>query len=148
MKLWCSLVYTQNTQSRLHQQGYNLKIVDEYIHRATRIPRSRLLQYKEKPEINWVPLKCPITTHHKWNIPMWQQTMQDLPLTSSSQTEYRLEEYSIHGQYNCSSSNIVYLIQCTRCPTGGLYIGETGQSPRERNTHHCYTITNTNWTHQ
>ncbi|OCT78073.1 hypothetical protein XELAEV_18029172mg [Xenopus laevis] len=32
-----------------------------------------------------------------------------------------LEEYSIHGHYNCSSSNVVYLIQCTKCITGGLY---------------------------
>ncbi|OCT99150.1 hypothetical protein XELAEV_18004941mg [Xenopus laevis] len=33
-----------------------------------------------------------------------------------------LQEYSMHGQYNCSSSNVVYLIQCTKCITGGLYI--------------------------
>ncbi|OCT74617.1 hypothetical protein XELAEV_18033603mg [Xenopus laevis] len=52
-----------------------------------------------------------------------------------------LEDYSIHGHYNCSS-NVVYLIQCTKCITGGLYIGETGQSLRKRNTHRRFTITN------
>ncbi|OCT60927.1 hypothetical protein XELAEV_18046951mg [Xenopus laevis] len=47
-----------------------------------------------------------------------------------------LEEYSIHGHYNCSS------IKCTKCTTGGLYIGETGQSLRKRNTPHQFTVTN------
>ncbi|OCT79412.1 hypothetical protein XELAEV_18026225mg, partial [Xenopus laevis] len=50
-----------------------------------------------------------------------------------------LEEYSIHGHYKCSSSDVVYVIQCTKCRTGGLYIGETGQSLRKRNTHHSFT---------
>ncbi|OCT64684.1 hypothetical protein XELAEV_18045781mg [Xenopus laevis] len=53
-----------------------------------------------------------------------------------------LEEYSIHGHYNGSSSNVVYLIQCTKYITLGLYIGETGQSLRKRNAHHPFTITN------
>ncbi|OCT56293.1 hypothetical protein XELAEV_18000323mg [Xenopus laevis] len=37
-------------------RGYNPIIVDQYIHAATRIPRSHLLQYKQKPEINQIPL--------------------------------------------------------------------------------------------
>ncbi|OCT85984.1 hypothetical protein XELAEV_18024154mg [Xenopus laevis] len=37
-------------------RGYNPMIVDQYIHAATRIPRSHLLQYKQKSEINRVPL--------------------------------------------------------------------------------------------
>ncbi|OCT91597.1 hypothetical protein XELAEV_18014656mg [Xenopus laevis] len=53
-----------------------------------------------------------------------------------------LEECSIHGHYSCSSSNVVYSIQCTKCITGGLYIGETGQSLRKRNIHHRFTVTN------
>ncbi|OCT91494.1 hypothetical protein XELAEV_18014550mg [Xenopus laevis] len=36
-------------------RGYNRMIVDQYIHAATRIPRTHLLQYKQKPEINRIP---------------------------------------------------------------------------------------------
>ncbi|OCT70871.1 hypothetical protein XELAEV_18037796mg [Xenopus laevis] len=36
-------------------RGCNPMIVDQYIHAATRIPRSQLLQYKQKPEINSFP---------------------------------------------------------------------------------------------
>ncbi|OCT65980.1 hypothetical protein XELAEV_18042234mg [Xenopus laevis] len=53
-----------------------------------------------------------------------------------------LDECSIRGHYNCSSSNVVHLIQCTKRITGGLYIGETVQSLRQRNTHHRFTVTN------
>ncbi|OCT59451.1 hypothetical protein XELAEV_18000873mg, partial [Xenopus laevis] len=37
-------------------RGYNPIIVHQYIHAATRIPRTHLLQYKQKPEMNRVPL--------------------------------------------------------------------------------------------
>ncbi|OCT80127.1 hypothetical protein XELAEV_18026936mg [Xenopus laevis] len=37
-------------------RGYNPMNVDQYIHAATKIPRSHLLQHKQKPEINRVPL--------------------------------------------------------------------------------------------
>ncbi|OCU02324.1 hypothetical protein XELAEV_18008087mg [Xenopus laevis] len=136
-------------------RGFNPMIEDQYIHAATRIPRSQLPQYKQKPEINRVPLvvtynpqlrtlrkiacqpkvtnnkKCLIAPHQKWNIPLCQKIMQNLPhiLTSDKIPILdTLEEYSIHNHYNCSSSNVVYLIQCTKCITGGLYIGETGLS--------------------
>ncbi|OCU00140.1 hypothetical protein XELAEV_18005928mg [Xenopus laevis] len=91
-------------------RGYNPMIVDQYINASTRILRTHLLQYKQKPEINRVLLVT--------------------------------QEYSTHGHYNCSSFNVVYFIQCTKCITGGLYIEETGQSLRKRNTHHRFTITN------
>ncbi|OCT98517.1 hypothetical protein XELAEV_18010752mg [Xenopus laevis] len=53
-----------------------------------------------------------------------------------------IEEYYIHGHYTCSSSNVVYAITCTKCPTRGIYIGETGQSLRKRTNHHRFTINN------
>ncbi|OCT95950.1 hypothetical protein XELAEV_18013642mg [Xenopus laevis] len=69
---------------------------------------------------------------------MWQKQCKTCPhiLTSDKiPIPDTLEEYSIHGHYKCSSSNVVYLIQCTKCISGGLYTGETGQSLRKRNTH-------------
>ncbi|CAI9601367.1 unnamed protein product, partial [Staurois parvus] len=33
---------------------------------------------------------------------------------------------NISGSYSCTSSNVVYLIQCRKCSKGS-YVGETGQ---------------------
>ncbi|CAI9600244.1 unnamed protein product, partial [Staurois parvus] len=34
--------------------------------------------------------------------------------------------FNISGSYSCTSSNVVYLIQCRKCNKGS-YVGETGQ---------------------
>ncbi|OCT92942.1 hypothetical protein XELAEV_18016010mg, partial [Xenopus laevis] len=47
---------------------------------------------------------------------------------------------TILDHYSCASSNVVYMITCTRCPTGGIYIGETGQKLRTRKNHHRHKI--------
>ncbi|OCT63768.1 hypothetical protein XELAEV_18044864mg [Xenopus laevis] len=46
--------------------------------------------------------------------------------------------YTILDHYSCASSNVVYMITCTRCSTGGIYIGETGQ--KLCMNHHRYKI--------
>ncbi|OCT83104.1 hypothetical protein XELAEV_18025643mg, partial [Xenopus laevis] len=51
--------------------------------------------------------------------------------------------YIILDHYSCASSNVVYMIKCTRCSTGGIYIGETGQKLHTRMNHHRHKI-NTN----
>ncbi|OCT83044.1 hypothetical protein XELAEV_18025580mg [Xenopus laevis] len=38
------------------------------------------------------------------------------------------DQVAIPNTQKCASSNVVYMITCTRCSTGGLYIGETGQT--------------------
>ncbi|OCU01161.1 hypothetical protein XELAEV_18006947mg [Xenopus laevis] len=48
--------------------------------------------------------------------------------------------YTILDHYWCASSNVVYMIICTRCYTGGIYIGETGQKLRTRMNHHRHKI--------
>ncbi|OCT80229.1 hypothetical protein XELAEV_18027041mg, partial [Xenopus laevis] len=40
--------------------------------------------------------------------------------------------YTILDHYSSASSNLVYMITCTRCSTGGIYIGETGPKLRTR----------------
>ncbi|OCT84288.1 hypothetical protein XELAEV_18022446mg [Xenopus laevis] len=177
-------------------RGYNPMIVDQYVHAATRIPRTHLLQYKQKPEINRVPQVVTYNPHlrtlrkiardlqDKLQDERLKSIFPDPPLLAFRQPPNlkslitrsallqptnngtypcgkkqcktcphiqtsdkipipdTLEEYSIHGHYNCSSSNVVYLIQCIKCITGGLYIGETWQSLRKRNKHDQFTITN------
>ncbi|OCT82620.1 hypothetical protein XELAEV_18025149mg, partial [Xenopus laevis] len=48
--------------------------------------------------------------------------------------------FTILDYYLCASSNVVYMIICTRCSTGGIYIGETGQKLRARMNHHRHKI--------
>ncbi|OCT95477.1 hypothetical protein XELAEV_18013161mg [Xenopus laevis] len=123
---WCKY-HLKTLKADFINRGYNPMILDQYIHAATRIPRSQLLQYKQKPEINRVPL----VVKYNPQLRTFRKIQTDkIPIPDT------LEEYSIHGHYNCSSSNVVYLIQSTKCITGGLYIEETGQSLRKINTHH------------
>ncbi|OCT86643.1 hypothetical protein XELAEV_18020327mg [Xenopus laevis] len=142
-------------------------IADQYIHAATRIPRTHLLQYKQymyNPQLRTLRkiardlqgtlhkdkrlksifpdpsllafrqppnLKSLITRSallqptKNGTYPCDKKQCKTCPhiLTSDKIPILdTLEEYSIHGHYNCSSSNVVYLIQCTKCITGGLYI--------------------------
>ncbi|OCT63630.1 hypothetical protein XELAEV_18044728mg, partial [Xenopus laevis] len=48
--------------------------------------------------------------------------------------------YTILDYYSCASSNVVYMITCTRCSTGGIYIGETGQKLHTRMNDHRHKI--------
>ncbi|OCT76179.1 hypothetical protein XELAEV_18031371mg [Xenopus laevis] len=48
--------HSKHSKQTFINRGYIPMIVDQYIHAATRIPRTHLLQYKQKPEINWVSL--------------------------------------------------------------------------------------------
>ncbi|OCT99416.1 hypothetical protein XELAEV_18005196mg [Xenopus laevis] len=48
--------------------------------------------------------------------------------------------YTILDHYSCASSNVVFMITCTRCSTGGIYIGETGQKLCTRMNHHRHKI--------
>lgn len=47
--------------------------------------------------------------------------------------------FNIMGSYSCTSSNVVYLIQCKRCSKGS-YVGETGQKLQARMNLHRHTI--------
>ncbi|OCT63798.1 hypothetical protein XELAEV_18044895mg, partial [Xenopus laevis] len=48
--------------------------------------------------------------------------------------------YIFLDHYSFASSNVVYMIACTRCSTGGIYIGETGQKLSTRMNHHRHKI--------
>lgn len=50
------------------------------------------------------------------------------------------QDYKIPGTFTCSTSNVVYLILCTKCPVRGLYVGETGQRLNARMRSHRHTI--------
>ncbi|XP_060137732.1 uncharacterized protein LOC118078985 isoform X3 [Zootoca vivipara] len=50
-------------------------------------------------------------------------------------------QHTISGLFNCSSSNIVYAIKCQQCPSA-LYIGQTGQTLRQRINGHKSDIRN------
>ncbi|XP_060137727.1 uncharacterized protein LOC132593050 isoform X9 [Zootoca vivipara] len=50
-------------------------------------------------------------------------------------------QHTISGLFNCSSSNIVYAIKCQQCPSA-IYIGQTGQTLRQRINGHKSDIRN------
>ena len=58
---------------------------------------------------------------------------------SSRQTR---KTYGIRGKLCCSSTNVVYSLQCLIC--NKQYIGETSTTPRERMNHHRSAIVNYN----
>ena len=41
--------------------------------------------------------------------------------------------HNITGQFNCKTTNIIYVITCNKCP-GKAYIGETSQSLRKHSS--------------
>ncbi|OCT98644.1 hypothetical protein XELAEV_18010880mg [Xenopus laevis] len=131
------------------------------------LPCVTLLDYKEKTENNRVPIV--VTYKPQLNIirkiardlqPMLhtdtrlKQIFPKLPLLSYRQPpnlrkmivrhqvaiQNTQKVYTILDHYSCASSNVVYMITCTRCSTGGKYIGETGQNLRTRMKHHRHRI--------
>ncbi|OCT98776.1 hypothetical protein XELAEV_18011011mg [Xenopus laevis] len=55
------------------------------------------------------------------------------------------DQVAIPNTQKCASSNVVYMITCTRCSTGGRYIGETGQKLSTRMKHHRHKINSKSW---
>ena len=53
---------------------------------------------------------------------------------------YRDDEptFNIFRHFSCSSSSVIYLIQCSSC--NSVYVGETGRALRERMTSHRFDI--------
>uniref|UniRef100_A0A8C8SIF0 Tyrosine-protein kinase receptor n=1 Tax=Pelusios castaneus TaxID=367368 RepID=A0A8C8SIF0_9SAUR len=51
--------------------------------------------------------------------------------------------YSIKGSFTCSCTNVIYATMCRKCPSA-LYIGQTGQSLRQRINGHKSDIRNCN----
>ncbi|OCT72881.1 hypothetical protein XELAEV_18035862mg [Xenopus laevis] len=46
--------------------------------------------------------------------------------------------------FACKKDNVVYLIMCLKCPTTGLYVGETGQTLRQQMNSHRFNIKHSN----
>jgi len=46
--------------------------------------------------------------------------------------------YKIHGKHNCTSKNVIYLIECAKCRI--QYIGQSGNTMRERLSGHLNDI--------
>ncbi|OCT65219.1 hypothetical protein XELAEV_18041458mg, partial [Xenopus laevis] len=103
------------------------------------------LDYKEKTENNRVPIV--VTYNPQLGLPPFLKNVtgrcetckyilcKDQVVIPNTQKVYTSLDY-----YSCASSNVVYMITCTKCSTGGIYIGETGQKLRTRMNHHRHKI--------
>lgn len=58
--------------------------------------------------------------------------------TSSFGSSHNNRKFRLHNKFTCASSNIVYLVTCTKCYK--QYVGETGRSLRDRITDHVSCI--------
>ncbi|OCT67969.1 hypothetical protein XELAEV_18039265mg [Xenopus laevis] len=102
-------------------QGYHPQVIDDQIHRATQIPRDTLLEDRKHQDTRL------------------KETYPELPLFSYRQPP-NLRKMIVRNHYSCASSNVVYIITCTRRSTGGIYIGKTEQKLRTRMNHHRHKI--------
>lgn len=50
------------------------------------------------------------------------------------------QDCKIPGIFTCTIPNVLYLIVWTKCPTGGLYLGEIGQKLRTKMNPHHHTM--------
>jgi len=58
--------------------------------------------------------------------------------SDSVRSSHNDRTYKLHNKFNCASTNIVYLVTCTKC--NKQYVGETGRSLRDRITDHVSCI--------
>ncbi|XP_059584800.1 uncharacterized protein LOC106739550 [Alligator mississippiensis] len=70
------------------------------------------------------------------------KTYQHISTTPTITTPHN-RAISIPGSYSCTSRNVIYLIQCTKCPDG-RYVGETKQQPHTRMNAHWKSIKDRN----
>ncbi|XP_056418825.1 uncharacterized protein LOC130359365 [Hyla sarda] len=62
-------------------------------------------------------------------------------ICTNSEASHNNKTYNIKGQYSCTTENVVYMIQCTKCDLG-CYIGETSQPLNKRMDLHRSSINN------
>ena len=60
--------------------------------------------------------------------------------TTTFHSYHQQKTFTIHGHINCNTSNVIYLITCTKCHK--QYVGETGRKLKTRITEHLHSIKN------
>ncbi|OCT67539.1 hypothetical protein XELAEV_18038837mg [Xenopus laevis] len=128
-------------------QAYHPQVIDDQIQRATHAPyRYRLkqiftelslLSYRQPPNLR--KMIVPKTTK-AGTFPCNSNRCETCKYILCKDQVAILNTQKVY--YSCASSNVVYMITCTRCSTGGIYIRETGQKYHHRykiNTKSCDT---------
>ncbi|XP_059576294.1 MORN repeat-containing protein 2 isoform X1 [Alligator mississippiensis] len=107
------------TDGYANKLNYNFKIQHRHApNLANLITRSKLPQAQNTPKGSrpCQDKKC--------------KTCQHISTTPTITTPHN-RAISIPGSYSCTSRNVIYLIQCTKCPDG-RYVGETKQQLHTR----------------
>ncbi|OCT82429.1 hypothetical protein XELAEV_18024959mg [Xenopus laevis] len=140
-------------------QGYHPQFIDDQIHRATQIPETHSWITKKRQKTtgkiarDLQPMlhtdtrlkqmfpKLPFLSYGQPPNLRKMIVRSALPKTTKAVAIPNTQKvYTILDYYLCASSNVVYMITCTRCSTGGIYIGETGQKLRTWMNHHRHKI--------
>ncbi|OCT67159.1 hypothetical protein XELAEV_18038441mg [Xenopus laevis] len=111
------------------------------LHTDTRLkqifPQLPLLSYRQPPNLSKMIVRSILPKTSKADVKPANTSCKDQVAILNTQ-----KVYTILDHYLGASSNVVYMITCTRCSTGGRYIGETGQKLRTRMNHHRHKINN------
>ena len=121
------------------------KILNENNSLADLFEQPPIIAIKQPPNLMSLLVRSRLrrTNNQQGNVPCNKprcQVCQHM-LTGGSLT---FNGMTVHpGPYNCDSSNVVYIISCSKCPTV-CYVGETNTKFRLRFNNHKHSIRNAN----
>ena len=113
---------------------------------AELFPSSPLFSYRQPPNLRskLVSNSTDNPNEQHGTFPCNQSRCQTCQLISSgSEICHNNTKFTIKGQFTCTSAGVVYAIQCAKC-SDALYLGETGQSLRQRMNSHRFSVTSGN----
>ena len=95
---------------------------------------------KQPPNLRHLLIRNTITDNeHKCNKPCGKHRCKVCKHINTA-TKVLINHNTVKpGNYSCDSANVVYLINCQKCPEA-LYIGETGGNFRYRFNNHMHSI--------
>ncbi|XP_068096634.1 uncharacterized protein [Hyperolius riggenbachi] len=125
-----------------------LKALQPILHKDKRLkdvfPDLPLLAFRQPPNLRQMIIRSALSTPETpGTLPCNNTRCETCPYilsTSQIQIPNSQKYHQIQDQFSCETSNVVYMIRCMKCPSRGIYIGETGQKLRTRMNHHRFKI--------
>ncbi|KAG9460520.1 hypothetical protein GDO78_021300 [Eleutherodactylus coqui] len=132
------LVVTYNSQ--LEELRKTAKKLHHTLHKDGRLttifPDPPLLCYRQPPNLrNFIIRSALSSDTQKGTYPCNVRSCKTCPhvrTTDRIQIPNTQQDYKIPGTFTCSTSDVVYLIRCSKYPVGGVYVVETRQKLKAR----------------
>ncbi|XP_074642873.1 uncharacterized protein LOC141900033 [Tubulanus polymorphus] len=120
-------------------------IIEEDDHLRDILPLRPVIAYRQPANLRKLLISSKLSTEedsdNNYTRPCNKSRCQLCPLINSSPTVTAAnnQQLKVTGPYTCDSTNVVYAITCDIYP-GTIYIGETGQTLRQRLNGHKFDI--------